>query len=492
MVHFAWRFQHGVELYPLWRPYPHVANFYAPLNFMIVGLLGRAFGSEIGGLYYIGRFVTFTSVVLTSLVLGLVMYRRYGKFAALLGMALSLGAGPLFHTGVMTRPDALAELLGLSGFFLATGQKSVTRAIGGVSLYFAAMTKQTALVYFLAAVLGLSIEARPKQALLILAGVTLALLATVLIVQLGIQPNFVASLLGESQMPYDFKSWWSTVRTVSLADPEFFFLTIAGIVIWSSGPRRGADCGTTLIWTDEPTPVKSVLSVGAKLTESVWEPKLAVLTALVVAAGLVTATKRGSAENYFLGMRCVTALAAGVLWHSLATKAPRPRVWEVLTLAAVVAGTAYSILSVEYFWRYARREAIDRASGPGRTAVQFYERLLRDAQDPGRRFFTDMGLIDVRQGTRTVFGDPYRFKIMGENGQLDLRFIETNLENEYYDVIFCHKDLFAPEYGDFEFAMPKPLAERARRHYRLGGFQYGLHIYYRRGKQVGSGEKPGL
>ena len=61
MVHFGWRVQHGVQLYPEWKYYPHVANFYAPLNFVIVGLLGRAAGADLGGLYFIGRVVTVTS-----------------------------------------------------------------------------------------------------------------------------------------------------------------------------------------------------------------------------------------------------------------------------------------------------------------------------------------------------------------------------------------------------------------------------------------------
>ena len=82
MVHLAWRVQHGVRLYPDWEHYPHVANFYAPLSFLITGLFGRALGTNIRGLYLIGRRVSVVSVLATTLVLGLVLRRRYGGRAA--------------------------------------------------------------------------------------------------------------------------------------------------------------------------------------------------------------------------------------------------------------------------------------------------------------------------------------------------------------------------------------------------------------------------
>src|SRR6478609_1712822 len=59
MVHLAWRVQHGVQLYPEWRDYPHVANFFSPVYFMIVGMIGRGVGASIERLYAIGRAVTF-------------------------------------------------------------------------------------------------------------------------------------------------------------------------------------------------------------------------------------------------------------------------------------------------------------------------------------------------------------------------------------------------------------------------------------------------
>jgi len=458
MVHLAWRVQHGVRLYPDWEHYPHVANFYSPLNFVIIGALGRALGSDIEGLYSIGRGITVGSVVLTSLVIGLVLSRRYGNSAALLGMALSLGSGPLYSAGVMTRPDALAELLGLSGFFLASGRRMLTRASGGVLLYLAAMTKQTALIYLVAALLGLCFEARGKQARVILAGVTGALLLTILVVRFSVEPNIVRCLIAESRTPADFESWWNTTRSIVIADPEFFILTIAGIVIWSRGPRR--------------------------------EPMLAVLAALLFTSCLVTAAKRGSAQNHFLGMRSVAALAAGALWRNLSASASRPSVRDIVTVAAVVGAMVFSARNAVAYVSSATFDARYRASVDGRAAESLFRRVFRDAQDPDRRFLTDSGTLDICQGERTVFADPYRFKLMVENGQIDPRVVQMRIDNEYYDVIFCKGDLFSPEYETFDFGLPSTLVERARRHYVPRGSTCGFYLYGRRGKQPGPAEQP--
>jgi hypothetical protein len=345
-------------------------------------------------------------------------------------------------------------LLGLTGFFLASGRRSMTRAIGGVLLYCAAMTKQTALVYLVAAVLGLCLDGQRNQAWRILVGVTSALFVTILAVRFSIEPNFVVSLLAESRMPFDLESWWRSVMTIASTDPELYVLTIAGIFFWSRGPTK--------------------------------EPMLAVLAAVLLASSLVTAAKRGSAENYFLGMRSVAALAAGPLWHNLSTSRSRSRVWEMVAVVAVIGGMALSMVNAEYFWRNARREALLRRSSAGKAALRFYELLFREVEDPRRPFLTDVGILDIRQGERTVFGDPWKFKLMAENGQIDTRVIEKNIDDEYYDLIFCQRDLFSPEYETFEFGLPRALAERARRHYRLAVVQHGLYVYSRRGAQPGT------
>jgi hypothetical protein len=444
MVHLAWRVQHGVRLYPDWEHYPHVANFYSPLSFLAIGAVGRALSTTIEGLYAIGRCATLASVLLTSLVIGVVIARRYGIVAAVVGVLLSMGVGPLYSAGVMTRPDAPAELLGILGFFLAGGQKSITRVIGGVLLYLAAMTKQTALAYLLAALLGLYLEGRGKQARNIFMGVAPALLLTVLVVQFAVEPNFVRCLLGESRTPIDFATWWDATATISIVDPEFIILTLAGVALWSRGARK--------------------------------EPMLTMLAVVLFAACFLSAAKRGSAQNYFLGMRSVAALAGGALWQSIA-RATRPRVWEMVTVAILAYGLVKSSRIGLAFVLDAAEQARMNASDYGKAADSVYRGLYAALADPRKRIFTDSGMLDIRQGERTVFGDPYRFRLMVECGLIDPILIQKRIEDQYYELLICREDLFAPEYETYDFGMPRPLYERARVRYKPIGANYGLHYY---------------
>ena len=81
MVLLAYRVQVGAALYPEWRTYPHVANFFGPVYFVVVGLLGAATDADIPDLFRIGRGVTFASGLVTTLILGLVLGGRYGRGA---------------------------------------------------------------------------------------------------------------------------------------------------------------------------------------------------------------------------------------------------------------------------------------------------------------------------------------------------------------------------------------------------------------------------
>src|SRR4051794_14472382 len=49
MVLLADRARAGESLYPSWHDYPHVANFFAPLYFVLVGRLGRLTGADFLG-----------------------------------------------------------------------------------------------------------------------------------------------------------------------------------------------------------------------------------------------------------------------------------------------------------------------------------------------------------------------------------------------------------------------------------------------------------
>src|SRR6516165_828114 len=118
MVLLAYRAKSGLSLYPAWWDYPYVCNWFGPVNPLLVGLLGRLAGSDIRGLFLIGRGASFAAGLLTAVVAGVVAGRRYGRSAGIAGAILALGNGSMYGFTVMVRPDALAELLGVAGFFL--------------------------------------------------------------------------------------------------------------------------------------------------------------------------------------------------------------------------------------------------------------------------------------------------------------------------------------------------------------------------------------
>jgi hypothetical protein len=447
MVHFAWRVQHGIRLYPDWESYPHVANFFSPLSFLIIGLIGRAIGTDFRGLYLVGRGVSIVSVVATSIVLGVVLKRRYGLPAAFFGILLSLGACPLYAAGVMTRPDALAEFLGTTGFFLAEGRSRSTGIAAGLTLCLAAMTKQTTLVYFGAAAVSLCLKGQWRRALILTAGVTTTILVTVAVVQRLIEPNLVRSLLGESRTPRTLEAWWATVSTVVSIDPELFVLAAAGVFLWITDCKR--------------------------------EYSLAALALVILTAELLIAAKRGSAPNYFLGACYVSALAGGAFWFEMTQTNARPKAWQLFAAVGVGAGLMLSTKAVNVYLAVSIR-GVQGAYASG--SVDFAKRVWRAAESSKERLLTDDGEIDIRRGDNTVFADPWLFRLMVQEGQIDPRRMRRMISEQYYDRIITRKNLFSQDYLSFDRGLPVTLVEEARLHYEPTGERDGLFFYGRRAR----------
>ena len=131
-VHFAWRVQHGLDLYPNDADFPFVANLMGPCGFWLVGGLGRLLAADVPTLYLIGRMVSLACGIATAVLVGGYLTRRYGLLAGIVGAVFALGAAPMIGYAVMTRPDMLADLAGAAGFFLACQRAS--RELGWRSL----------------------------------------------------------------------------------------------------------------------------------------------------------------------------------------------------------------------------------------------------------------------------------------------------------------------------------------------------------------------
>lgn len=444
MVHLAWRVQHGVPLYPEWREHPHVANFFGPFYFLIVGMIGRGVDAGIDGLFAIGRTVTFVATLLTSLLIAGVLGRHYGRGAAVIGACVWLGGAPLDGFGVMTRPDVFAELVGFMGFLLAVGRGSERTFAGGALLVLAVLTKQTAGAYVIAAVVALLAQRRPRRAIGLSVGVGFLLATILALVQTAFEPRLVESLLGERLCPWSVASWLDNLRRLAWLGLELPLLAIAGVVLWSRGDSR----------------------------ERSW----AVLAAVQLAVSLAASAKVGSDLNYFLGLGIVASLAAGSLWDA-ASRSAAPLGPSQSGLMALLAALLAFEAGLQVF-QVGRMLANDvpayRAST--REKIQRRRSLFQIAADPTQRLLTDSGSLDIRQGVRTVFADPWLFRVLVNAGRIRTAKLEAMIDRQEFDAIVTTHDLFADDYAANEMGLPMPLVERVRVKYMLRGTVGGLFV----------------
>ena len=197
MVHLCWRVQAGQDLYPSWRHYPHVTNFFGPLYFVLVGGLGQLTDADLPQLFHLGRLASLGASLLTSLSLIIVAWRYAGVLPAITAGILCVSAGPAIRFSLMTRPDLFAEMLGFLGFLLATaGSAGRHRIIGALLLALAILSKQSAVAFLVAAVLSLWIERQRRQAATVLLACLGPLAVVVATVTGLITPRFLPDLFG--------------------------------------------------------------------------------------------------------------------------------------------------------------------------------------------------------------------------------------------------------------------------------------------------------
>jgi hypothetical protein len=358
----------------------------------------------------------------------------------------------MFGFSVMVRPDMLAEMLGVGGFFLSGHRSRRGIFAGCVLLVLAMLTKQTAAVFLLAAALALWFEGRGRLALGVLGGCLAGLAAVVAASDVWLEPNLVRSLLGESKMPWGLDGWLRTLGRVLQWSPDLLLFPAIGLWLWSGQRPR--------------------------------ETRLSTLAVIVLAASLGTSGKRGADLNYYLSLRIVAALAAGTLWH-LAGQAAARRSRAALAFA-IILGAAALVPSVQFAVSQATltaRTALIMRGPAGRSVVRTYQGIIRAARDPDVRLLTDAGLFDLYQGERAAFGDPWMFRMLAQTGQVQPVKMQRWIDSEAYDLIVTTSDLFTPGYETYEFGLPMTLVERARVHYTPAGSGAGLFFYRRRGRE---------
>ena len=114
------------------------------------------------------------------------------------------------------------------------------------------------------------------------------LFALVVAITLLFEPNFAASLAGESRSPWVVGEWVRTLRRLVETSPDLLIIPAIGLWLW--------------LWTGR----------GAETGESRW----AVLAIVLLGSSLVMSAKYGADLNYFLNLRVPESLAIGTLWHA--------------------------------------------------------------------------------------------------------------------------------------------------------------------------------
>jgi hypothetical protein len=448
-VHLAWRVQAGVRLYPPWRVFPHVTNFFSPCYFLVVGHLGSSLRAGLAGLFLIGRSITVVSGLTTSLALAWLIRRSDGPAAAITGAASSLGAAPMIGAGLMARPDTLAECLGTVGFFLAIGASNRSRGAGLILLSLAILTKQTALIFLLAATAVLALTHGPRRAGMFLASGLAAIALVIGVATAWFEPLFATSLLGESYTPWDIAYWADQLRELAVKAPDLLIVPAIALPIWlSDRPRRSF---AVILW-------------------------LAVL-----GSGLVTAAKLGSGLNYFLSLRVIEAIAIGTIWRA----ASRAQTERPLQSAAAALVTALSLVPGTLVMAQAARSASAQAQFLGNQEGQRFllaqQEVFSLAEDTKVSLLTDSGVLQLHQGERAPFVDPFQFRILFETGAILPNVMLEQVRTESYDLVITTSDLESRRYETNIFGLPSVLMHAVRDHYRLSGRRLGLYLYVRRG-----------
>ena len=452
MVHLAWRAQHGLGLYPSWHSGPYVANFFGPIYFELVGLIGKAGAVDVDGLFPIARVVTIASSAALTILLGVYCGRRWGASAGCLAALVSIGARPTVGFGVMARPDTLADLFGFAGFLLALGATRRRLAAGSLLLLLAIFTKQTTAVYLIAACLAHVWNGRRAAALGVGSAVVLSALAIVAAVTLGGAPGFGPGLVGELGTPRDLADYRRLLEQFAIFSPDLAVFALIGLVLWNQRPTR--------------------------------DRSLATLAIVLLITSLAAAVKKGAGLNYFLCLRTVEALALATLWTA-SKKAEGVRAWWLAAILAV-AGVAL-IPSVADAWIQADSAFQQRdylRGRAGRARMRQHRALLRLCEDPAARILTDSGLLDIHQGPRTAFADPWLFRLLVNTQRLEPSAMKSAVEEERYDWIFTTKEIMGADYRDYDFGLPISVIEPARRHYVFDGWKAGFFQYRPRGRRA--------
>lgn len=447
---FSWlarRVRDGEPLYPPFKDGPYEPNYYGPLYFWLVGWISRLWPTD-EFIIVVGRWVSVGAVLSTSILLAIVVGRSLSRTSGLIAGWASLAGAPLIGFSVMVRPDALAELLALGGFFAALSSMGGSAALAVSLFLLATLTKQTTGIFLVCALLSLGMRGEWRRAGAIGMAFSLGLLVVVAGATLAYEPMMAQCFAADQGTAWTIEQGTTMLARMARRAPEFLLAPL--VVCWRAweAKRQGESETRQRLWRD-----------------------LALLAMLLLFSGGATACKTGSDLNYFLSLRLIFGLAWGG-WWSLARSSRSRLVWGIVLLLATIQGTRWLMGNNVRI----QGERQQLTSELGQKILAEREWLEAQARRPNSRLLADSPRLCFRQ-KQPPFIDPFLFKILVESKQVHPQALINRIERQEYDLVVLSAALDGDDYDAYAFGLPRSVADAVRRRYVKMGTFGGYFLY---------------
>jgi hypothetical protein len=411
-AYVARRVQHGGELYGDWRLRPHVVAWYGPALYLPVAYIGRWLGSDVQGLYMIGRWISLLSTVGTCLLIVGALRTRpaaHPAIAVMMAMVFATADPILARFDISFRADAPACFLTMLGLVLMIRSERPSALYGSVLVFLlAVLYKQSALAGPAAAVLWLWLSGRRRRS------AHYAILAPALLAGTAIAMNFGTG-------------------------GRYFLNTVEGL----RGNGTVFALPFMLSEVARPAILPFALTfyvLAVETAERRWR-LMTVAFAVSLVMTIASTYRDGSSVNYYMPALAMACVASG---RQLGR-------WWAERSVSPVAAAAWTLVMMLAAVRYVPEAALDLAEAPERwqgfcqrgeqhrEMADFLKRLadyLNGRRGPVLCQFNDMGLLCPG----SIMIDPFTFTSMADVGVFDDRpLIEQIRRGEVAAIVFDRK-----------------------------------------------------
>lgn len=409
ILQIALRFARGESLYPpLTGGYPYVIASYMPLYYVLCGLVAKLTGPSFLG----GRLLSVVSALGIAVCCGLVVWdHTKRRFPAFLAAGMVLAMPIIMVWAALMRTDMVALAFSVAGFWLFQRGR---RRTGIVLFALAVMTRWTNVASIAAALAGLLLQRKWKQALFW--GAVQATL--ILLLVFGANAATHGGMLEQLRLHTSSslgQSWtWGQVGLL------FFVATGEWPVYFVLGALGALWCA-----------VRAPHRVIAIYFAAAW-------------AVYFTSGRIGSTFNYLMEPLVVGAMATGIMWAELAQHEVSK--WSVrhrslartVTLAALAGmSAALALQMVDTDLRLDHGISLVRAKANGGSSAYVLERIR---QAPGPTLCEDVGL-QIQAG-REVPLDPFEFTQLAHRRAFDPSHVYADARDGKFSLIVLR---FNPE-----------------------------------------------